>query len=325
MKKLLLTVVLAMFVFVGCAPASTSDHVIFTDAGWDSAKVHNNIAGFIAEVAFGLTWSELPGSTPITYEAIKNGEIDVHMEMWTDNIAPYQADVAKGDILELGVNFDDNMQGFYVPRYVIEGDSTRGIEPMAPNLRYVADLLNYADVFVDDENPSMGRVYGAIPGWAVDEILFKKYEYLGLDEKFIYFRPGSDAALSAALTAAYEKGEAIVGYYWEPTWLMGKYDFVLLEDAPFNAADFALGKTAFAPSRVTIAARPGFDTDHPEFTEFLSKYRTSSSLTSEALTYMQDTGADYKAAALWFLKTHDNLLDEWLSADKAAMVREALK
>jgi glycine betaine/proline transport system substrate-binding protein len=325
MKKLLLTVVLAMFVFVGCAPASTSDHVIFTDAGWDSAKVHNNIAGFIAEVAFGLTWSELPGSTPITYEAIKNGEIDVHMEMWTDNIAPYQADVAKGDILELGVNFDDNMQGFYVPRYVIEGDSTRGIEPMAPNLRYVADLLNYADVFVDDENPSMGRVYGAIPGWAVDEILFKKYEYLGLDEKFIYFRPGSDAALSAALTAAYEKGEAIVGYYWEPTWLMGKYDFVLLEDAPFNAADFALGKTAFAPSRVTIAARPGFDTDHPEFAEFLSKYRTSSSLTSEALTYMQDTGADYKAASLWFLKTHDNLLDEWLSADKAAMVREALK
>jgi glycine betaine/proline transport system substrate-binding protein len=325
MKKLLLTVVLAMFVFVGCAPASTSDHVIFTDAGWDSAKVHNNIAGFIAEVAFGLTWSELPGSTPITYEAIKNGEIDVHMEMWTDNIAPYQADVAKGDILELGVNFDDNMQGFYVPRYVIEGDSTRGIEPMAPNLRYVADLLNYADVFVDDENPSMGRVYGAIPGWAVDEILLKKYEYLGLDEKFIYFRPGSDAALSAALTAAYEKGEAIVGYYWEPTWLMGKYDFVLLEDAPFNAADFTLGKTAFAPSRVTIAARPGFDTDHPEFAEFLSKYRTSSSLTSEALTYMQDTGADYKAAALWFLKTHDNLLDEWLSADKAAMVREALK
>jgi ABC-type proline/glycine betaine transport system substrate-binding protein len=325
MKKLLLTVVLAMFVFVGCAPASTSDHVIFTDAGWDSAKVHNNIAGFIAETAFGLTWSELPGSTPITYEAIKNGEIDVHMEMWTDNIAPYQADVAKGDILELGVNFDDNMQGFYVPRYVIEGDSARGIEPMAPNLRYVVDLLNYADVFVDDENPSMGRVYGAIPGWAVDDILFKKYEYLGLDEKFIYFRPGSDAALSAALTAAYEKGEAIVGYYWEPTWLMGKYDFVLLEDAPFNAADFALGKTAFAPSRVTIAARPGFDTDHPEFAEFLSKYRTSSSLTSEALTYMQDTGADYKAAALWFLKTHDNLLDEWLSADKAAMVREALK
>ena len=104
-----------------------------------------------------------------------------------------------------------------------------------------------------------------------------------------------------------------------------KYDFVLLEDAPYNEADFLLGKTAFAPSRVTITTRPGFDTDHPEFTEFLSKYRTSSALTSEALTYMLDTGADEKAAAIWFLKTHDSLLDEWLTADQAAAVREALK
>jgi glycine betaine/proline transport system substrate-binding protein len=51
-------------------------------------------------------------------------------------------------------------------------------------------LLNYADVFVDDENPNMGRVYGAIPGWAVDEILFRKYEYLGLDEKVCLFQTG---------------------------------------------------------------------------------------------------------------------------------------
>lgn len=325
MKKLLITVVLAMFVFVGCAPASSDKHIVFTDAGWDSAKVHNNIAGFIAENAFGMTWSELPGSTPITYEAIKNGEIDLHMEMWTDNLPLYTADVASGAVLELGLNFDDNMQGFYVPRYVIEGDVSRGIEPMAPNLKYVVDLLNYADVFVDDENPSMGRVYGAIPGWAADDIMFKKFEYLKLDDKFVYFRPGSDAALSAAFTGAYERGEPIVGYYWEPTWLMGKYDFVLLEDAPFNKADFLLGKTAFDSVRVTITARPGFDVDHPEYSEFLSKYSTSSALTSAALTYMLDTGADYKATALWFLKTNDYLLDEWLNADQAAAVREALK
>ncbi|MBV1710204.1 MAG: ABC transporter substrate-binding protein [Erysipelothrix sp.] len=325
MKKLLLTVVLAMFIFVGCAPASTEKHIIFTDAGWDSAKIHNNIAGFIAENAFGMTWSELPGSTPITYEAIKNGEIDLHMEMWTDNIPLYKDDVASGAVLELGVNFDDNMQGFYVPRYVIEGDASRGIEPMAPNLKFVADLLNYADVFVDDENPSMGRVYGAIPGWAADDIMYKKYEYLELDEKFVYFRPGSDAALAAAFTGAYERGEPIVGYYWEPTWLMGKYDFVLLEDAPFNPTDFLQGKTAFDSVRVTITTRPEFDTDHPEYTAFLRRYKTSSALTSAALTYMQDTGADYKATALWFLKNHDYLLDEWLDADKAAAVREALK
>jgi glycine betaine/proline transport system substrate-binding protein len=155
-------------------------------------------------------------------------------------------------------------------------------------------------------------------GWAADDIMYKKYEYSKLDEKFVYFRPGSDAALAAAFTGAYERGEPIVGYYWEPTWLMGKYDFVLLEDAPFNPTDFLLGKTAFDSVRVTITTRPGFDTDHPEYSAFLRRYKTSSALTSEALTYMQDTGADYKATALWFLKNHDYLLDEWLDADKAS-------
>jgi glycine betaine/proline transport system substrate-binding protein len=41
--------------------------------------------------------------------------------------------------------------------------------------------------------------------------MYKKYEFLNLDEKFVYFRPGSDAALAAAFTGAYERGEPIVG------------------------------------------------------------------------------------------------------------------
>ena len=66
----------------------------------------------------------------------------------------------------------------------------------------------------------------------VDEILHKKYLHYGLDDNFIYFRPGSDAALATAITSAYDKGEPIAAYYWEPTWLLGMYDMVLLEDEP---------------------------------------------------------------------------------------------
>ena len=51
----------------------------------------------------------------------------------------------------------------------------------------------------------MGRIYGLIPGWEIDKVLYNKYLHYGLDENFIYFRPGSDAALSSAITAAYEK------------------------------------------------------------------------------------------------------------------------
>lgn len=310
---------------VGCSKSSDKE-IAFADAGWDSIKFHNAVAGLIAEEVYGYSWSEVPGSTPVTHEGLKSGEIDVHMEIWTDNIPMYVPDINDGKIQELGVNFDDNYQGFYVPRYVIEGDESRGIEALAPDLKYVWDLKEYPHIFPDDESKDMGRVYGAIPGWEIDDIMNKKYIHYGLDENFVYFRPGSEAALSAALGDAYERGEPVVGYYWEPTWLLGKYDFVLLEDEPFDEATYQEGKTMAPPVRVTVGVSNNFAESAPEeMLEFLAKYKTSSALTSEALAYMQDSGADYKEAAEWFLKNNDNLIGEWLNSDESQIIRDYLQ
>ena len=308
----------------GCSGQGSGGHIVFADAGWDSNKFHNAVGGEIAQAAYGYTWSETTGSSSVIAEGMKKGELDVFMETWSDNIATYEEDIASGGYQELGINFDDNIQGFYVPRYVIEGDPERGIEPMAPDLVTVADLANYADVFVDEENPSRGRIYGAIPGWEIDNVMYNKYLYYGLDANYNYFRAGSDASLSAAISSAYEMGEPIVAYYWEPTWLMGKYDFVLLEDAPYDEATYASGATACPSVRVTVTVSNNFAEKDPEFCEFLSSYHTSSALTSEALAHMQDTGEDYNATAQWFLKEHDDLLDEWLEPEKAQLVRDAL-
>ncbi|MFR3819568.1 MAG: glycine betaine ABC transporter substrate-binding protein, partial [Fusobacterium varium] len=76
--------------------------------------------------------------------------------------------------------------------------------------------------------------------------------------------------------------------------------------------------------KVTIAASNKFKEKAPEIADFLSKYHTSSKLTSEALAHMQETGDNYNATAKWFLKNNDNLIDQWLTADKAAAVRKAL-
>jgi len=222
------------------------------------------------------------------------------------------------------VNFDDNAQGLYVPRYVIEGDSTRGIEPVAPDLRTVEDLKKYASLFPDPESPGMGRIFGGLPGWEVTSILEKKVQYYGLDKMYNYVLPGSDAAMSAAFVSAWDKGEPIVAYYWEPTWLLGQYDCVLLEDAPFNPDTYKDGETAFPATRVTICVSNAFKQSNPEYCEFLSKYHTSSALSSEALAHMQETGDDYTATAKWFLKQHPELIDQWLTADQAGKLRAAL-
>lgn len=331
MKKItsiILLIAVIALTMSGCSGETSSGkgEIAFADAGWDSIKLHNAIAGTIAEEVYGYTWREVPGSTAVVHEGLLKGEVDAHMEVWTDNIATYMEDLADDKLKELSTNFDDNYQGVYVPRYVIEGDPERNIEASAPDLKYVWDLKDYPEVFPDDENEGMGRMYGAIPGWEVDEILHKKYLFHNLDDNFIYFRPGSEAALASAITSAYEKGEPIAAYYWEPTWLLGMYDMVLLEDEPFDEETYIEGETEMPAVTVTTAVSNDFaaDDENKEFIEFLSNYETSSELTSEGLAHMQETGEDYVETAKWFLKEHDELLDEWLPSEDAETIRNFL-
>ena len=298
--------------------------ISFADVGWDSILLHNATAGMIAQKVFGYEWEEVSGSTPITHEALMNGEIDVHMEIWSDNLPTYQQDVENKRFVELGLNFGDNIQGLYVPRYVIEGDPERGLEPLAPNLKYVWDLKDYPHIFPDDEQPQKGRIYGALPGWSIDEVMHKKVQHYGLDATYNYFRPGGDAAMSAALVSAYDRGQPIVAYYWEPTWLLGKYDYVLLEDAPYDPVLFPEGQTACPSVKVMIGASNSFYEKDPEFCAFLANYQTSSALISEVLAYMQDTKANYEEAARWMLTQNPELIDEWLTPEQAALLRQEL-
>jgi len=301
--------------------------ITFADAGWESIRFHSYVAGIIMEEGYGgYSLDMVSGSTPVTLMGLRQGDIDVEMEMWTSNIVEiYNEALESGEVVELGVNFDDNAQGLYVPTYVIEGDAERGIEPMAPGLKTVKDLEDYWQVFEDEEDPSKGRIYGAIPGWAVDEIMRTKVETYGLDEYYNYFSPGSDTALSAAIVSSYQRGEPIVAYYWEPTWIMGMLDMTLLEDEPYSEELWNNGYACeFEAMEIAIAANAEFVKRNPELAEFLSKYSTTSQLTSEALAYMRENETDERAAAEWFLKNREEVWSQWVPEDVAQKVKNSL-
>jgi ABC-type proline/glycine betaine transport system substrate-binding protein len=324
----LLAVCMLVVFLTGCSNSqqSSSKQVTlkFADAGWDSIKFHNAVAMFIIQNGMGYKVEETSGTTPITYQALKKGDIDIYMETWSDSLPTYKEDVEKGNILELSVNFDDNAQGLYVPRYVIEGDVKRNIKPLAPGLKSVADLKKFKAVFADPETPGKGRIYGAIPGWEVDKILYKKYLDYGLDKDFTYFRPGSDAALAAVFSSAYEKGLPIVGYYWEPTWLTGKYDLVRLQDTPYNKDTYIEGKGDFPAVRVTVCTAKNLGQKAPDVAEFLKKYKTSSEITAKALAYMADSKASYADTAKWFLKTNEDVWVKWVTLQQADKIKKVL-
>ena len=290
--------------------------ITFADVGWDSIKLNNALAGLVAEKVFGYTWQETPGSTPISHEALVKGEVDIHIEEWTDNIPSYSPDLKAGKITELGVNFNDNHQGLYIPYYVAKEH---------PEIKTVKDLAGHADLFPDPDDKSKGIIYGGVTGWGATEIMKKKVAAYGLDKEYNYVESGSDAVLSGAMTSAWDKKEPIVAYYWDPTWLLGKYDFVLLEDDPYDEAKFQDGIGAYPSVTVTVAVSNDFAASNPDYCEFLKHFKMSSPIISEALAYMNDTGADYKQAATWLLtEQHPELIDNWLNPEQAETLKAAL-
>ncbi len=334
---LVLLLSFTLILATACSPTEESpgddqvakkETLVFADAGWDSIRFHNDVAKLIIENGYGYPTDVTMGSTSATFTGFTNGDIDIYMEAWVQNIEEiYNEAIESGDIIEVSTNFNDNAQGLYVPTYVIKGDAERGIEPMTPELKTVKDLAKYPEVFKDIEDPGKGRIYGAIPGWSVDEILRTKIETYGLDEMYNYFSPGSDTALSSSIVGAYEKGEPWVGYYWEPTWITGKYDLTLLEDEPFSEELWENGYASeWMPVDVTVAVYKDMLESAPEVVEFLKNYETSSQMTSAALAYMQDNeGATTEDAAKWFLNEHEDLWTNWVEEDVATKVKEAIQ
>lgn len=309
----------------GAAPDKEPTKITVTDNGWDSQKIHNTIAELVVENAYdGYTIEMSTASSNMNWQALISGEVDLDIESWTDNVVSYADDIASGAIVDIGVLVPDSRQGLYVPRYVVEGDAARGIEPMAPELKTVKDLKKYPDVLPDDEDPSKGRIYGGTPGFMADEVLHKKYEAYGLNDAFTYTRLGSEAAIFASLAAAYNLGDPWVGYCYEPTWVTGKLDLILLEDEPYDAATFFEGTSAFPSQELKIVSSKGFVAKAPELVSFFENYQTGSAMIASALAYLDENKSSYEETAIWLMRENDALLDKWLPAENAAKMRDYL-
>lgn len=133
--------------------------------------------------------------------------------------------------------------------------------------------------------------------------------------------------MSSSLAGAYGKGEAWLGYYWGPTWVLGKYDMVVLEEPAYSDDCWVEGDRgcSWPPSIVNVSVSKGFaDGASPEMLEFLRAYEMDQILVSQLLAYMRDNDAEAADAARHFLETMPEVWTAWVSDGVAGQVRAAL-
>jgi len=314
MRKLIAFSIVLMFslplaLFAGGTKEEKPVTLVFGDLSWDSVQVHNRIAAFIIQNGIGDYNVEYTAAdTLVTVNGMLQGDIDIDLESWHSNFMEvYEKGIADGKIIDLGQNMPDAPQGWWIPRYLVEGDGAP-----APDLKSVADLPKYWQLFKDPEDPAKGLVYMGTAGWSatkVSEGIFEKY---GLGDTFNQGVPGSSAALAATMVGAYKKHEPWVGYYWAPTPILGKLDMIRLKGSEFDPALVDKLVSASLPEKA------------PKVVDFLRKYETTVAENNEFLSVMDDNKWTSAQTALWFLKNKQDVWTAWVSDDVASKVQAAL-
>lgn len=322
--------ILAVFcLFTVSSAMAAARPVTILDFSWDSVQVHNRVAAYIIEKGYGKKTDFIFAESLPGFMGMERGDADFSMEGWVDNLLDYWEKVTKnGKMVSLGTNFPDAPQGWYVPTYMIKGDEARGIRAVAPDLKSVADLPKYWELFKDPENPKKGRLLNGPAGWKVTSINEMKIKGYGLDKHYSAFSAGSETALSTAIKRAYDRGEPVLAYYWEPTWVMGLLDMTKLEEPPYDEKlwnDENLYACAIPSVRVLVVANTKFAEANPDIAAFLKNYSTTLEQNNKVLGFMFEEKADTQKAAVWFLKNFGDVWKSWVPADVAEKVSAALK
>ena len=201
--------------------------------------------------------------------------------------------------------------GWYVPSYVINGDADRGIEAVAPNLRTVSDLDQYKDVFATSDTGASGRLLEFTAAW--DTRPEERLEAFGVDFQAVF--SGSEGASLAELDAAFQRGDPVLTYLWEPHWAHAKYNLVQIEMPEWTSDCYPEGDSfncGYPTDAVAKLIWPGLQDEFPEAYEFLSNFQMTNEQQNEIVFNLTENGLPVRQAAQEWVDANESVWRSWI-------------
>jgi len=300
---------------------------------WESAEFTTQLISRLLVDGYGCKTDIVPGTAAAIESALAQGDVDIIAEQWSGRSPIIEKAIQQGDVQVVGDTLIGGaQQGWYVPDYVVHGDPARGIQPMAPDLKSWRDLPQHKGLFKDPEVPAKGRFLNCPTGWVCEQTNSRLLTLHGLDDDYNNFRAGTGAALDAAISSAYDRGEPILFYYWQPAGLMAKYDFYKIEQDPFNkecwdtivSGEGQLCSSDFLVARLGVAVSSSFAQANPQLIEFFNKLRIEPALMNQMILTMTETRAPAADIAEQFLRNHPDVWQAWLAPEAMQKASAAL-
>ncbi len=259
-------------------PVETVESVEIGYVEWACATASSYLVKNIITEVMGHEATLTALGAGVMWQSVGTGDIDFFVCAWLPGThADYYSEL-EGDMVDLGPNYEGARIGLVVPAYV-EIDS-------------IAELADYADEFD-------GKIVGIDAGAGIMAAAADAIDVYGMD---LELQESSDAAMTAALSAAIADEEWVVVTGWAPHWKFADWDLKFLDDPEgvFGGAE-----------TINTITRLDFADDNPEIQAFLDNFFMTPEQLGELIGMMNEYDDNNEAAQAW-IDANMDVVNGWL-------------
>jgi glycine betaine/proline transport system substrate-binding protein len=179
---------------------------------WVGAAANVAVAQcLLQQMGYKVTTSTL--AEEVAWQGFQTGEVDVILENWGHPDLEKKYITTDKLAQDAGPNGVTGIIGWYVPGWMID---------KYPDMADWHNLNKYADLFKTSESGDKGQFLGSDPTFVqYDEALITN---LGLNFKDVF--SGSEAATITAFQQADKNKTPLIGYFYDPQWLLNEIKLV---------------------------------------------------------------------------------------------------
>ncbi|MGV8938962.1 MAG: choline ABC transporter substrate-binding protein [Allorhizobium sp.] len=274
---------------VQAAEAESCSTVRFSDVGWtDITSTTATAAVLLKSIGYEPKITVL--SVPVTYQSLKNKDIDVFLGNWMPaqekDVKPYLDD---GSVESLGANLEG-------AKYTL-ATNAKGTEL---GIKDFSDIGKHKDALD-------GKIYGIEPGNDGNRLvmtLIDKKE-MGLGEMKLV--ESSEQGMLTQVARADKDGKPVVFLGWAPHPMNSNFDVTYL-----TGGDSTFGPN-FGGATVYTNTRAGYVKDCPNVGKFIANLKFTLPMENEIMGKILTDGEDPEKAATEWLKANPGAIEPWLA------------
>jgi len=267
--------------------------VHFSDVGWTDITSTTATAAVVLK-GLGYTPDVKVLSVPVTYQSLKNKDIDIFLGNWM----PTQEKDVRPFLDDKSVeSFGPNLVG---AKYTL-ATNAKGAELGIKDFKDIAAHKDELD----------GKIYGIEPGNDGNRLVMDMIDKNTFDLKGMELVESSEQGMLAQVARTEKEGKPVVFLGWEPHPMNDNFKLTYL-----TGGDDIFGPD-FGGAKVYTNVRAGYLTECPNVGALLKNMVFSLEMENQIMGKILNDGEEPEKAASEWLKANPSALEPWLAGVKA--------